>query len=832
MEPNVESTKSGMLMKRGLGQYFKPWAVRLFKFYSSEVSVTYETLDHGIVKGKLRLEKSKPQIIILPISENKPYAFQVTVRKFIGRKISPFSQQLILAAKSNEDRSDWISALNIGIQDYYVGRTMNQIVSIDSGILKWADANAYPEVLLVFNGMLGDLNEPNSSGRTPLICAVQQNNIKIVSVLLEKNADVNKIDENWQSPLMHAAASNHTAISNLLISRGAKTSQIDKANRRNSTATATATTSLSNIEVTSDNDVEIDGTFPNPPSMPPPCPPPPAGPPLSSAPLALDSAAMEIDNETLMAWAIENGYPDVYKVSSGQQGNLDEVNEALMESPAIVWAAYGDNNSVVQALVHYGAATDGTDKNGYSALAWASNLGNEEMAQFLIQRGAEVNAPTKDGSTCLILAAQEGHIDIVKLLLAKGGAYAHAVDGNGRTARMYAAMNNYLDIVGEIPAVDIQDGRFSTLVRPPPPPVPSHTLPIDIPTTLPPPPIPDFRPSDMDDDSFIYSASVEYYSQDISMSSSLNLSVGFFDLYSRPSTFDHMPPPPPLPTMSTLPSANDDTKNQTHENTKTIANISQDLPESSSSIPLMLEWAIECDFKQLVSFLSGQKQNIDINAPSTKHFGSSPLVWAAHQRRIDILAGLLHFGADINALDKNHFGSLSWAAIQGNTEMVKVLLENNAKIDIGLQHGQTPLHLAVQGGHFQVVKCLVDAEADVDVVDKFGQTALNYSSSENHVDITTLLVSVGARVNICDQSGTTPLMSASQENNLELVILLLDKGADIDAVDENGQSALIHASAQGHADIIEALIGRGASVDILDIDGNKALHYSNLSFEN
>jgi hypothetical protein len=99
------------------------------------------------------------------VSENKPYAFQVSVRKFSSlknSKVSPYVQQLVLAAKSNVDRGEWLSAMNIAIQDFYVGLTMNQIVSVDSGIMKWAELNSFPDVIKVFNGLLGDVNEPNS----------------------------------------------------------------------------------------------------------------------------------------------------------------------------------------------------------------------------------------------------------------------------------------------------------------------------------------------------------------------------------------------------------------------------------------------------------------------------------------------------------------------------------------------------------------------------------------------------------------------------------------------------------------------------------------------
>ncbi len=95
MDPFGKVYKEGPLVKKGLAAFYKPWAARLFRFYADDVSLTYSTLD-GTLRGRLKVEKCKAQIIIVPVSQNKPYTFQIMVRKFNGlaasSTLSPYPQ--------------------------------------------------------------------------------------------------------------------------------------------------------------------------------------------------------------------------------------------------------------------------------------------------------------------------------------------------------------------------------------------------------------------------------------------------------------------------------------------------------------------------------------------------------------------------------------------------------------------------------------------------------------------------------------------------------------------------------------------------------------------
>lgn len=98
-------------------------------------------------------------------------------------------------------------------------------------------------------------------------------------------------------------------------------------------------------------------------------------PPDIPAPLKTEADSnTELHADILMGWAIENGYPDVFKAVSSNEGNIDEINEALMESPALVWAAYRENYEIVEALLSFGAHVDVIDKVSADLLSSVENL--------------------------------------------------------------------------------------------------------------------------------------------------------------------------------------------------------------------------------------------------------------------------------------------------------------------------------------------------------------------------------------------------------------------------------------------------------------------------
>jgi len=133
---------------------------------------------------------------------------------------------------------------------------------------------------------------------------------------------------------------------------------------------------------------------------------------------------------------------------------------------------------------------------------------------------------------------------------------------------------------------------------------------------------------------------------------------------------------------------------------------------------------------------------------------------------------------DVN--EKNEYGStaLILASLNGRIEIVKYLLANGANINKQDWNGNTALILASLRGHIDVVKYLLANGANINQKDKYGYTALIFASSKGHIEIVKSLLAKGANVNEKDNSGGTALIRASQYGHIEIVKYLLANGAN------------------------------------------------------
>lgn len=95
---------------------------------------------------------------------------------------------------------------------------------------------------------------------------------------------------------------------------------------------------------------------------------------------------------------------------------------------------------VAAVLLAAGAAVDGLDRTGQTALFYAAMNGNVPMIEALLRAGANVNARSDSGGTALMEAASNGQPEAVRALLA-AGADAKLKDGNG-DALWYARRPN------------------------------------------------------------------------------------------------------------------------------------------------------------------------------------------------------------------------------------------------------------------------------------------------------------------------------------------------------------------------------------------------------
>lgn len=74
--------------------------------------------------------------------------------------------------------------------------------------------------------------------------------------------------------------------------------------------------------------------------------------------------------------------------------------------------------------------------------------------------------------------------------------------------------------------------------------------------------------------------------------------------------------------------------------------------------------------------------------------GMTPLHWASHYARLDVMKYLIDHKADVNALNENGESPIFNAILSGKTEGVKLLIDSNADINIRNKTGKTPLGFA------------------------------------------------------------------------------------------------------------------------------------------
>ena len=109
-------------------------------------------------------------------------------------------------------------------------------------------------------------------------------------------------------------------------------------------------------------------------------------------------------------------------------------------------AARNRDAGAVRALLEAGAAVDGVQADGFTALHWAAQWDRTDLADLLIGAGADVDAADRYGVTPLVLACTNASPGMVERLL-EAGADPHGVQATGETVLMTCARGGVLDAV-------------------------------------------------------------------------------------------------------------------------------------------------------------------------------------------------------------------------------------------------------------------------------------------------------------------------------------------------------------------------------------------------
>lgn len=215
-------------------------------------------------------------------------------------------------------------------------------------------------------------------GNTALHYAIDEN-VAMVSILLQSGAKVDTINCKFDTPLNLIATTNDTGIARLLINHGAK---VDR---------KTITSAVER------NHVNMVG-------------------------LLLDNGIIDqVDDyhNSFLHLAVFAGSLEVAELLLKRGFELDCRNNE--KDTPLLCAAYLKDKEMVSLLLEYGANTKAQNSLSCSSLYYAVYNNNYELAELLLENKADPNIPnTRFRETVIFTAIKNNNLDMVKLLIEHG----------------------------------------------------------------------------------------------------------------------------------------------------------------------------------------------------------------------------------------------------------------------------------------------------------------------------------------------------------------------------------------------------------------------------
>ncbi|KAL9961098.1 hypothetical protein ACROYT_G029980 [Oculina patagonica] len=203
--------------------------------------------------------------------------------------------------------------------------------------------------------------------------------------------------------------------------------------------------------------------------------------------------------------------------------------------------------------------------------------------------------------------------------------------------------------------------------------------------------------------------------------------------------------------------------------------------------------------------------------------GSTPLMIAALNDKLQAVEYLLAKGANPSLEDNNGWNLLHWASQGGNPDINELMPSHVPSIDSINNKGVTALMLAARLGKLQAVEYLLEKGANPSLEDNDGWNLLHWASQGGNPVIIELMLSHVPSIDSINNKGVTPLMLAANNDKLQAVEYLLAKGADPSLEDNIGWNSLHSASLGGNTAVIEKILSYGVDIESRTKDGSTPL---------
>ena len=270
-----------------------------------------------------------------------------------------------------------------------------------------------------------NVNETDSRGRTPLMCAIiglgknqddskKERYIEIVNLLIVQGADINLADKAGEIPLILASEKGYKEIVEMLLRAGDEVNKTDH----------NGWTPL--IVACQDGRKEIVAIL------------------LS---VGADPNKADKRDCTPLNFASYNGFAEIAEILLRAGADLNKADEEGY-TPLLTCLRLSDRffKEVAEVLLRAGANPNKADKGVPTPMKLAFGIRyhekKEEAVAMLLRAGANPNEIYKNGRTLLGLASKKGYKEIVERLL-KAGADLNLADESGKTPLHLAVVEKY-----------------------------------------------------------------------------------------------------------------------------------------------------------------------------------------------------------------------------------------------------------------------------------------------------------------------------------------------------------------------------------------------------